>query len=99
MTKSKKITALEAAAIAKFESENTVTVVEAVKKESKKRVERISTGDTNFDLYVNALPKPLRKWAADTKQNARALYKEYRTLKAAGMIEKYGAAASEHTAK
>lgn len=90
----KRITKIEQAAIDAFIATKEVTVVEAPTKEKKVRVTPISTGDSNFDLYCNALPKPLRQWAAATKQDVRGLYKEYRTLKASGMIAKYGEAAA-----
>jgi len=51
--------------------------------------EKLKSGDTKFDMYLNALPGELRKWAMSTSQDVRALYKEYRALKKQGLVEKY----------
>ena len=50
---------------------------------------KLSTGDTKFDMYANALPSELRAWCAATEQDVRALYKEYRALKKDGLLAKY----------
>lgn len=50
---------------------------------------KLSTGDTKFDMYANALPSEMRAWAGATEQDVRALYKEYRALKKDGLLAKY----------
>ena len=51
--------------------------------------EKLRSGDTKFDMYLNALPGELRKWALATSQDVRGLYKEYRALKKEGLLAKY----------
>lgn len=57
--------------------------------------EKLSSGDTKFDMYLNALPGELRKWALATSQDVRKLYKEYRALKKEGLVAKYQPAVAE----
>lgn len=49
----------------------------------------ISTGDPKYDMYLNALPGPVRDVVIRDALDPRALYKEYRLIKKAGMIAKY----------
>jgi len=49
----------------------------------------IDTGDKKFDMYLNALPGPLRAIVVPQGLDPRALYKEYRALGKAGLLEKY----------
>lgn len=51
--------------------------------------EPINSGDPKFDMYANALPRAIRQTVVDQGLDVRALYKEYRTLGAAAMVEKY----------
>lgn len=57
--------------------------------------EKLRSGDTKFDMYLNALPGELRKWALATSQDVRGLYKEYRALKKEGLLAKYQPAVAE----
>lgn len=57
--------------------------------------EKLRSGDTKFDMYLNALPGELRKWALATSQDVRGLYKEYRALKKEGLLAKYQQAVAE----
>jgi hypothetical protein len=68
-----------------------------------RKAEPISTGDAKFDMYLNALPEPVRVLVVPLGWDPRELYKEYRTLKKDGIIAKYAtdenkAAAAEKVA-
>ena len=54
-----------------------------------KATEPIASGDPKFDMYANALPKPIRQKVVDAGLDVRALYKEYRAIGRDGMIAKY----------
>ena len=56
---------------------------------------KLSSGDAKYDMYLNALPGELRKWAMATSQDVRKLYKEYRALKKEGLVAKYQPAVAE----
>lgn len=55
------------------------------------RAEPINSGDPKFDMYANALPKPIRQKVVDAGLDVRQLYKEYRAIGRDAMVEKYGA--------
>lgn len=54
-----------------------------------RKAEPISTGDKKFDMYLNALPEPVRVLVVPLGWDPRELYKEYRALKKEGIIAKY----------
>lgn len=97
------LSAADQAAIAAFKGQVTVVEANVSVGLSKKKyglakprgfagrpaAEKIASGDPKFDMYCNALPGFMRQWAAATEQDVRALYKEYRDLKADGMSAKY----------
>ena len=54
-----------------------------------RKAEPIQTGDAKFDMYLNALPEPVRVLVIPNGLDPRELYKEYRALKKEGLIAKY----------
>lgn len=54
-----------------------------------RKAEPIQTGDKKFDMYLNALPEPVRVLVVPLGWDPRELYKEYRALKKEGLIAKY----------
>ena len=63
-----------------------------------RKAEPISTGDAKFDMYLNALPQPVRVLVVPLGLDPRALYKEYRLLKKEGLIAKYDTEANRTAA-
>lgn len=64
-----------------------------------KKAEPIKTGDQKFDMYLNALPQPVRVLVVPLGWDPRELYKEYRALKKDGLIAKYATEANVEAAK
>ena len=65
----------------------------------KRSPDPITTGDPKYDMYLNALPHPVRPVVIAQGLDPRELYKEYRTLKKEGMIAKYATEANVEAAK
>lgn len=64
-----------------------------------RKAEPIQTGDAKFDMYLNALPEPVRVLVVPLGWDPRELYKEYRALKKDGIIAKYNTAENRAAAQ